>query len=218
MRKITAIKAQRKNPQRVSVFLDGEFAFGLSRSVAAWLKVGQTLSEEKIESLLDADRREKAWQQALLYLSYRPRSLAEIRQNLRKHDYPESVIEETLERLRQNRFADDESFARAWIENRNAFRPRSARALRRELRQKGIAEEIIQPALETLADDEKAAYEAGLKKARKLASLEWQPFRKKLGDFLARRGFSYAIIAPLLPKLWEETHTGGEHSQERGEP
>lgn len=216
MQKITAIKAQRKNPQRVSIFLDGEFAFGLSRIVAAWLKVGQTLSEEKIASLLEADAREKAYQQALLYLSYRPRSLAEIRQNLRKHDYPENVIEETLERLRENRFADDESFARAWIENRNAFRPRSARALRQELRQKGIAEDIIQSALESLADDEKAAYEAGIQKARKLSSLEWQSFRKKLGDFLARRGFSYSIIAPLLPKLWEETHPSGEHSQERG--
>ena len=216
MRKITAIKAQRKNPQRVSIFLDGEFAFGLSRIVAAWLKVGQELDEAKIASLLEEDLREKAYQQALLYLSYRPRSLAEIRQNLRKHEYPESVIEETLARLQRNRFADDEAFTRAWIENRNAFRPRSARALRMELRRKGIADETIQTALEALADDEKAAYDAGLKKARKLASKVWQSFRKKLGDFLARRGFSYSIIAPLLPKLWEETHDGGDYSEERG--
>ena len=47
--KITALKAQKRNPNRINVYLDGIFAFGLARVVAAWLQVGQTLSDEKIE-------------------------------------------------------------------------------------------------------------------------------------------------------------------------
>ncbi len=213
MRKITAIKAQKKNPQRVNIFLDGEFAFGLTRIVAGWLQVGQVLSEEKIAELQAEDSRETAYLRALNFLSYRPRSLAEIRRNLRKHEVPETAIEATLERLRKNGFANDEDFARAWVENRNTFRPRGRRVLRLELRQKGITDEIIQAVLDDLVDDEQLAYQAGKKKARKLAKLEWQVFRRKLGDFLARRGFTYSVIAPLLRQLWDEVQkeTGGDH-------
>ena len=100
MKKITSISVQKKNPNRVNIDLDGEFAFGLARITAAWLKTGDALSEEKIEKLQADDTREHAYQQAMLYLSYRARSEKEIRQNLRKHEIPEAIIEETLERLK----------------------------------------------------------------------------------------------------------------------
>ena len=206
MAKITAIEPQKRDPNRVSIHLDGEYAFGLTRIVAAWLKVGQELSEDKIASLQAEEARERAYQQALLFLSYRTRSEAEIRQNLRKHEIPEDVIEQTLERLRQNRLADDEQFARAWVENRNTFRPRSRRALAMELRQKGLPDEVAQTALAGL-DEEALAYEAGLKKARRLEVLEWNEYRRKLSEFLARRGFPYSVIAPVVSRIWNEKHT-----------
>lgn len=205
MPKITALQPQKRDPQRVNIHLDGDYAFSLARIVAAWLKVGQELSEEKIASLQTEDSRERAYQQALLFLSYRARSEAEIRQNLRKHEIPEDVIEQTLERLRENRLADDDKFARAWVENRNTFRPRSRRALSVELRQKGLSDEAAQSALAGL-DEEALAYEAGLKKARRLQVLEWNEFRRKLSEFLARRGFPYSVIAPIVARIWNETH------------
>ena len=148
-------------------------------------------------------------QQALLFLSYRARSEAEIRQNLRKHEIPETVIEETLDRLRGNGFANDKQFASAWVENRSTFRPRGRRALALELRQKGIDNATIESALEDV-DDEALAYEAGLKKAGKLKVQDWNEFRKKMSGFLARRGFSYSVIAPIISRLWKEIHTEGE--------
>src|SRR5574340_1504638 len=118
MRTITAIEVQKNNPNRVNIYLDGEFAFGLARITAAWLKTGQKLDEEKIERLQAEDARERAYQQAMLFLSYRARSEAEIRQNLKKHEIPEAVIEATLERLREEKLANDPEFARTWVENR----------------------------------------------------------------------------------------------------
>jgi regulatory protein len=209
MRKITAIQVQKKNPNRVNVYLDGEFAFGLVRIVAAWLQVGQALDEEKIAKLRADDSRERAWGQALLFLSYRARSENEIRKNLGKHDFPDVVIEETLERLRRDGFANDKKFASAWIENRNTFRPRGRRALAQELRQKGIDDSTIESTLEEI-DDETLAYEAGQKKARKLNVQEWSEFRRKMSEFLARRGFSYPVIAPVVARLWNESHGEGE--------
>lgn len=210
MQKITAIKAQRKNKERVSIFLDGEYAFGLTRLVAGWLQVGQMLSEEKINALKRDDEREMAYLRALNYLSYRPRAKEEIRQNLRKHEIDEDVIETTITRLEKSNFVNDDEFAKLWIENRNEFRPRGRRALAIELRQKGITNEVIDRSLDELVDEESLVYRAGIKKARKLARYEWQDFRKKLAAFLARRGFSYSVISPLLPKLWKEVQEENE--------
>jgi regulatory protein len=206
MARITALDTQKRDPDRVNVHLDGEYAFSLARLVGAWLQVGQELSAEKVTALQAEDAKERAYQQALLFLSYRARSTSEIRQNLRKHEIPPEIIEQTLERLKAEGLADDDQFARAWVENRSAFRPRSRRALAVELRQKGVPDDAVQSAL-TGVDEEALAYEAALKRARRLQSLEWNDFRTKLSEFLARRGFSYSVVAPVVSRIWTEIHT-----------
>jgi regulatory protein len=213
MKKITGIEAQKRQPNRVNIHLDGEFAFGLARIVAAWLRVGQELSDTKIEQLQAEDARERAFQQAMLYLSYRARSESEIRQNLRKHEFPEPVIEQTVERLRDNGLANDKQFARAWVENRSAFRPRSRRMMAMELRQKGLDAEAVSTAVEGV-DDEALAYEAAQKRVARLKDLDWTEFRKKLSDFLARRGFSYSVVGPVVTRIWNEAHTDEHHYEE----
>jgi regulatory protein len=209
MKKITAISVQKKNPNRVNIYLDGEFAFGVARITAAWLKNGDELSDERIARLLSEDAREWAYQQAMLFLSYRARSEKEIRQNLLKHEMPEDVIDETIERLRTAGLANDNEFAQAWVENRSTFRPRSRRALTMELRQKGLDEEIVHSAVSGV-DEDALAYEAAQKRLGRLKGLEWNEFRKKLSEFLARRGFPYSVIAPIVIRLWSETHADDE--------
>ncbi len=216
MRTITAIEVQKKDPNRVNLYLDGEFAFGLARIVAAWLKVGQRLDDEKLAALQVEDARERAYQQAMLFLSYRARSEREIRRNLHKHEVPEAVIEETLERLRRERLADDDQFARMWVENRNTFRPRSRRALSLELHQKGLEEDAIQSALQNV-DETALAYEAARKRVTRLQGLEWNEFRKKLSEHLARRGFPYETIATTVSRLWNEMHAGQKQSMDNEE-
>lgn len=205
MKKITAIIAQKKNPNRVSVFLDGEYAFGLARITAAWLKKGDEVSDEKIASLIKDDLGEQAYQQALLYLSYRARSEKEIRQNLRKHEYSEDAIERTMEKLLSAGFANDHEFARAWVENRSAFRPRSKKALAIELRQKGLNDDVIDVSLSEL-DEQVLAYDAGTRRSARLLNLDRAQFQKKLSEYLFRRGFSYSVCISVVSRIWEETH------------
>jgi regulatory protein len=205
-RKITALTVQKRNPQRVNVYLDGEFAFGLSRIVAAWLEIGQELNPEKIESLKVDEQREAALQQAIKFLSYRPRSSEEVRRNLQKHDYPEALIEATVDRLQHNGLLDDRKFARLWVQNRTEFRPRGRRALEFELRKRGVPDQIIQQALDhELTDEEQLALEVAQKYVRKLNHLSQLEFQHKLGGYLARRGFSYETAAPVVERLWAET-------------
>jgi regulatory protein len=210
MQRITAIEPQQKNPQRVSVYLDEGFAFGLSRVVAAWLKVGQELSDEKIASLKAEDERETVYQKALHFLSYRPRSSAEVRQNLTNRDISETLVDETIQRLQQTGLVNDEAFARAWVDNRNEFHPRSKSALRMELRRKGLSDEIVRSVLDERVDEEALAFEAARKYARRLTGLEWPEFRQKLGGFLVRRGFSYTTLSPVVSEVWKEIQTADD--------
>ena len=170
------------------------------------MQVGQILTEEQITALKADDEFESAYLKAINFLSYRARSSAEIRKNLRKHEISELCIEPTIERLEKMGFLNDKDFAETWVENRNTFRPRGKRALAYELRQKGVADKIIESTLEEMVNEEELVYQAGRKKAKKLArrNLEWQDFRKKLLAFLGRRGFSYSVISPILSELWDE--------------
>lgn len=204
-REITAIKAQKRNRQRVSIYLDGKFAFGLSRFVAGWLEPGRKLSQAEIETLLIKDTYEVAFQKALQYIHYRPRSVEETRRRLNEKGFSSEVIEATIQKLLEKKWLDDLDFSRQWIENRNDFRPRSERLLAYELRQKGVADDKIKQALEKYAGDEnELAYQAGIKKAKQCRDESKFDFQKKVGGFLGRRGFHYGIVKPTVERLWEE--------------
>jgi regulatory protein len=212
--KITALKRQRRNPNRVNIYLNGRFAFGLSSIVAGWLEVGQELDDEKIISLQAEDEQEVAYQRALKFISHRMRTEEEITHNLEKHQVSSEVIDSVLTRLRRSGLINDAHFAESWVENRNEFRPRAHRMLTYELRQKGITDELIMEILDGTNSDEELALKAAQKQARKYIELEWPDFRKKLSGFLARRGFSYNIISLVVDQVWAERGSQGNSSGE----
>jgi len=201
--RITALKLQKHNPQRINIYLDGDYAFGLSRIVAAWLAVDQTISDEKIAQLQEQDAQESAYQQALQFLNFRQRSQAEVRKNLLAHQVSEQIIATVLERLQSSGLVNDQSFAQNWVENRIEFHPRGKRALVMELRQHGLDDEAIEQAVEDI-DEEQLAYQAAIKQMRKLDNKDWQTFRQKLSNFLLRRGFNFDVINPVVHRVWEE--------------
>jgi regulatory protein len=205
--KITALKYQKKNPERVSVYLDGRFAFGLPAIVAAKLKPEQLLSDAEIEALQAEGDQEKAYNRALDYLSYRPRSCKEIDLYLQKRGLPEGQIGAVIERLERAGLLDDEAFARFWVENRERFRPRGLRALRYELRIKGVSGEIIDRALESV-DAQESAYRSAERKARQLRHADRQTFYRKMIDFLSRRGFAYEVAREATDRRWAELANG----------
>lgn len=207
-RTITALTAQKRNPERINVHLDGEFAFGLARIVAAWLHVGQTLTEERIDHLKQEDALESAYQRALLVLSYRPRSETEVQRKLTDAGFDEAVRQAVITRLKDGGLVGDEQFAQTWVENRQTFRPRSKRMLTAELRQKGVSDEAIEQALTGAVDDEITAYETALRYARKLAQADWETFRKRMSGHLGRKGFGYETVSNILRQVWKEMHEG----------
>lgn len=203
-KRITAIVAQKRNPDRVSIDLDGEYAFGLSRIVAAWLKVGDALDDSRMAELISRDTAEVAYEKALRLLDYKPRTGQEIQKRLLEKGFDEGLIEDVMERLRNANLVQDQQFARMWVENRNASHPRSQRLIRYELIHKGVSDLFINNALAESASDEDLATRAAEKYARRLDRLDWSEFRKRLSAFLARRGFSFATITPVVQATWRE--------------
>ena len=197
---VTALKRQKRRQSRVSVFLDEEYAFSLEEIIASRLGLGQALDDEEIAALQQEDDANRAQERALRLLEHRPRTRAELVQRLRRAGYADEAIDQALERLERVGLVDDEAFARFWVEQRLAFRPRGRRALRYELRQRGVANHIISRVLENVSDSEAAAafVQRYLAKPRETPSEET---RDRLLSLLRNRGFDYHTAKEALEEL-----------------
>lgn len=207
---ITSLKAQINDSQRVSIFIDGEYALGVSLTTIsrAGLYVGKALDQAEFDRLALLESDDKAFQAALRLLEQRHRSEAELRTRLTRKEYAPTAIDHAIERLAQLGLVDDAAFARRWVENRQASRPRGAGALRDELRRKGIAPDLAASVLsdEALIGDEGArALELARAALHKYAgAADRNAFTRRLGGFLQRRGFGFDVIRPIVDQLWAE--------------
>jgi regulatory protein len=209
---ITAVTTDSKKRNRMNVFVDGEYRFSVSRQLAQSLLVGQTYSDEELADVQRKDEEERTYRRALHLISRRPRSEFELRKNFERHQVGTEVQDAVIERLRDLYLVDDEAFAKAWVENRRAFRPRSALMLKHELKEKRVPPEAIEIALESY-DDMDAAYAAAEKAARRWKRSNWDEFRKRVGSYLVRRGFPYSIVSTVVKQVWREAASDRDESE-----
>lgn len=204
---ITALKAQKRDKTRVAVYLDGEFAFGLALIHALWLKTGQTLTDAQIEELKAADTLEKARQRALDFIGYKPRTEREVRQRLTRAGVDEASMAQIVADMRNAGLLDDASFSKEWVESRLRSSPASRRKLEWELRQKGVAQSVINQTLQTAdVDDTQTALDMARRRLPRLAGDDAITQKRKLSDYLARNGFNYSTISEVLAAvLTDET-------------
>jgi len=137
-----------------------------------------------------------AYEAAVRYLGGRPHTVAEIHRHLRSKKFDPESIDRAIDRLRAQRYVDDEAFARWWLEQRDRFKPRGDRALRTELAQKGVARDVVDLVLGERSPD------ADVEQARRALSrplTRWADMpdaekRRKIHTYLAARGFDYDTI------------------------
>lgn len=208
MATITAIERLRFK-RRADVWLDGERAFtlGLELIAAAGLVAGAELSEQEVASLQERDERQRAVEGALRLLSLGPRSEKDLRQRLRRRGIGREAVDAAIERMRELEYLDDAAFARSYVDARQSATPRSRRYLAFELGQKGVAKEHSAAALEAVSDEE-AAYNAAQRRARSLSGADFQTFQRRLGSFLAGRGFGYGVARATIERCWREMTEG----------
>jgi regulatory protein len=202
---ITAIEPQAKRPERVSIYIDGEFAMGMHAEVAAvaHLAVGQKASVSDLESLGRAEELRRVRESALKALGYRARSRAELQFRLSRKGYDAELIEEALQSLGRSGLVDDAEFSRSWVSARTGGKPMGPHRIAAELRQKGVARELIEQALEPVDPETELglALEVGRRKVEPMRCEDPRVARRKLGAALMRRGFSRGVCARVLDIL-----------------
>jgi len=206
--KITALKAQLKNPNRVNVFVDGKYRFSLDalQILELGIKTGAEFEEEALHAIETEGLFSKVYARSLEYALVRPRSVKEMRDYLYRKTrpvrtktgelrdgVPAEITTRVLERLLEKNHINDERFAQFWVENRNVRKGSSMKKLRAELQAKGVASTIIDAALSaserTDEDELQKIYEK-----RKHRYTDEQ----KLIAYLARQGFSYDAIRSVI--------------------
>ena len=207
---ITRVAQQKRDGDRVSVFVDDQFAFGLSLDLAveAGLRKGMALTVKAQEALLAKQQTHSARAAALNYLSYQARTAEEVRRKLRTKDFSADVVEDAVAHLETYGYLNDEAYARAYTRGRFAGRGYGPQRLRMELRKRGVASETIETVLDELeeAEDVSATAEHHARKRWEALARESDPRKrmKKTIDFLVRRGFSYGLAREVVDPLARE--------------
>lgn len=202
--KITAIKPQKHHPERVNVYVDGDFRFALAQELIfrTGLRTGDDIDEARIQRLEAEDLFWKARESSLNLLSFRARTAAELRRRLRQKEFPDEVVEACVTELVDRGLVDDSSFAESFVRDRVRFRPRGARRLAQELRAKGVDAETAAEAIEEVLQREERseldlAREVVAKWARRSGEDSLRA-RRRLYGFLARRGFGGEVVRQIM--------------------
>ena len=208
---VTAITQQKKDETRYNIFIDGTYAFALPMQDILYfkLKEGKEVSEETVEYIQNSLIYIKAQDTALHYIGYKMRTVQEIRRKLSEKEFSEEVIEKVVAFLEKYGYADDREYCRKYIREKLRMKPKSGYALKIELRQRGISSRIVDEVMaETEMDEEGDAFHWLERKSRG----NWPPAdekqKKKLYDFLLRKGYSYDIIGEAFRQMNEAY--GGE--------
>ncbi|MBE3553544.1 MAG: RecX family transcriptional regulator [Thermicanus sp.] len=166
---------------------------------------GQEISSSILDEVDNLNRVASGYGKAISYLSYRPRSTAEVKQYLIGKGY-EREAAMILKRLEEKGYLDDRTFAATWVRDRLALKPRGSLLLRKELEEKGIREEWIEEALSTVRPEmeEEEALRLGRKKIATLRGREWDEIKGRLLRYLFQKGYSFPVIESILPTLKED--------------
>lgn len=198
MGKITDISAQKRNKNRVSIFIDGEFVCGLDAvaAVSARIKIGDEISPSELKKIVEESEKNSAFERAVGYLSIAPRAGKEIRKYLLDKGYDIDVVVATVEKLIAYRYIDDYAYAQSYVKSKSKkygkFRIAS------ELKQKGIDSETISELLDESGEDGIVEVARKYVKSHKSADVQ------KLKRFLAGRGFSWDAISSAVRYLDED--------------
>ncbi|WP_139488903.1 RecX family transcriptional regulator [Brevibacillus dissolubilis] len=202
---ITSVHKDPKHKNRYLIYIEDELAFDVHEDIFIKYQLykGTELDPNLFAEIILAEEQNKAYMQAINYLSYRPRTAFQTEKHLIEKGYTPELARSIRERCEEQGYINDATFAQKWVEERLRLRPRGSFALKQELMQKGISKKHIDQAIGNIE------YEEELNAARQL--LEGKLRRKtlpldakeeqKLLAMLQRKGFNLSIIQKLRSEL-----------------
>ena len=196
---ITSIKQQVKNPDRASLFIDGNYSFSLSLNelVTEKLKINQEIDEPGLKRLKKISDDGKLKARALEWVLNRPRSTRELKNYLYHRKTEDETAEAIIDYLQSRGYVDDRSFA-IWLIDVRTRSGKSSRMIENELQKKGVKREIINDLLSSDSSGEVDKIVTIINKKSKISRYKNDEIRLK--QYLLRQGFNYEDIKTALTK------------------
>src|ERR1051325_2660192 len=203
---ITEIVEPKGKPNRRRVYLDGKFAFSVKLNVVAKfrLREGMELSPQQIEAIEQGEIRQECLDRAMKYLSGRLHSREELRKKLVRQEYSAAMIDEVLEELKRLGYVDDERFAKTKALSAAQHKHHGPRRAMVELMRAGVKKDVANAAVgggDESNDNVAEARKLAMKQAARLRKLDPQVAKRRLAGMLARRGFDYDSIRPVIEEV-----------------
>ena len=200
---ITKIEPQKKRNDRFNIYVNDEFACGLSKNIIIdeALAINQEINEKEIDELIEKDQSTKAMDKAIRFLGYRARTEKEIKDKLNEKEFDEKVIKKTIINLKKMGYLSDREFVESWVKDRISTKPSGKKLLSLELQKKGVSEKLTQKQLDKLVNKKtemEMAKKALIKADKQYRNLTGQGKKQKIITYLARRGFDWPLIKELL--------------------
>jgi regulatory protein len=205
-KEITKIETQKKNNARVSIFIDGEFSFGIyyNTLIKFDLIVGLELTDKEIEEIIIDDEYVKCFNSALNYISYQERTIKEVKNKLVSKEYLNLTINKAIEELLKLNYLNDFEYAKRYIELK--VKKMGTQKIKYLLIEKGIDEKIFDFLLMNYSEDQQ--YEIALllasKKNDQYDNISYQKRYSRLSGLLNRKGYSYSIVNRVLSEILED--------------
>jgi len=203
MNEITAITPQIKDKRRCNIYVDGRFCCGLTleSTVKKRLKVGQTVTEERLAEIQLESEKNTAFDKALTHLSATRKTEKQVRTYLSGKGYLPAVIDYVIEKLRSYNFLNDGEYAESYVES--AVKRKGGRLIRMELKNKGVSDEEIDAALSAVPmEEEETAAQELLKKYMRGKVCDKATLQKAC-RYLLGKGYDYEVVKSALSAYGE---------------
>ncbi|WP_295746268.1 recombination regulator RecX [uncultured Limosilactobacillus sp.] len=214
MAKITKITAQKK-AGRYNIYLNGKFAFPVSEEVLVKYRLlkGVELDDQQVAIIKKADHQSKVYSRALDYLSYQPRTVAELQKKLADLEAAPEQIEQVVERLKAERLLDDRQYAKAYVRTMVNTSLKGPRVISQKLAQKGVSPADIEGGLAEFSAEQQAA------NARKLAGKLYRRYHRsstrrrqqKVEQSLAVQGYGFGLARQVAAEAAPSVSVDEQH-------
>lgn len=205
---ISRVEVQKKNKDRVNVYIDGEYAFPCSSEVIFLhsIKIGQMVDASVLQEIVNMDNFIKCKSAALKIIERSYKTRKQICGKLVEKDYDEVTIEKVIDFLKEYKLLDDEKYAEAYIKEK--IKNQGKNKIMYALINRGILKEIIEEKLSLIDDEQEkqAAIILAEKKYSIILKSENDPRKiyKKLGDYLIGKGYNFQVVKVALNKILKE--------------
>jgi len=202
---ITKISTQKNNSDRFNLYVNEKFTCGVDADVLVKfnLQKGKEISKLELSEIMYADECQKAFNQAIVYLSYRMRAESEIRTYLKQKDVGQAVIDEVVHRLHRQKYLDDQEFANAYVRTQVNGGKKGPNVIKQELKQKKINDQYIDEALTFYPESKQIehAIHLGEKLVKQQKKLSEKILKQKMEQTLMIKGFPYSIISIVMEEI-----------------